>query len=387
MQIVLIDNDQRNNLFPLTEIRAVADIKSGILTNKERWEYVSGVEIAVLTLSYLQELYPVAKEEDVICVDASFIFNEIQIKQILELPIGTAFSYHKKIIAGRLSTLHNIDYNFFQTYTFSEIIEWQNDIVLLDYPWKIFQHSDLLIRNDFNLITSDRISNPINKTNTVINPQHIFVEDGADIQFSSLNATAGPIYIGRNVTIMEGCYLRGPLAIGENSLVKMGAKIYGATSIGNNCVVSGEINNTVMFDYSNKAHDGYLGDSVIGSWCNLGAGTCNSNLKNNAGLIEVNSPSNFNKILVGQKCGVIMGDYTRTAINSSINTGSIFGISCNVFGNGLLPKFLDNFSWGVAEKYQLDKALEHIEAWKKLKQQTIHTSEINIITSLAKNNK
>ncbi|MBS4043483.1 MAG: glucose-1-phosphate thymidylyltransferase [Chitinophagaceae bacterium] len=386
MQIVLIDNDQRNQLFPLNEIRANANITSGILTNKERWEYVSGTEVTIITPAYLQDLYPIHLDEDILCVDASYIFNEFQIKKILELSLGNAFVFNKKIIAGRMLTHSTIHYSFFQSYPFTTLLEWQNDLIHIDYPWKIFQHNDTLIRNDYNLITADRISNSINKTNTVINPQHIFIEDGADIQYSSLNATAGPIYIGRNVTIMEGCYLRGPLSIGENSLVKMGAKIYGATSIGSNCVISGEIKNTVIFDYSNKAHDGYLGDSVIGSWCNLGAGTSNSNLKNNAGVIEILHPSSITKKTVGQKCGVIMGDYTKTAINSSINTGSIFGVCCNIFGAGLLPKYLPNFSWGVVEKYQLEKAFEDIEAWKIFKQETLTTEEKNILTYLAKNN-
>lgn len=386
MQIVLFDNKHRNKLFPLTETRAIADFKTGIFTIKERWEYFSGTEVLILTETYLQDLYNKNISGDILLIDASVIFSEQQAKKILQIPSGYYISYAKGFIAGRFTTKEIFDNESLNNLSFDKMVDWKDEVLRIDYPWQLFQNNDTFIRNDFKLITEGRTSNKIDKSNTVIKPEDIFVEDGTDIKYASLNASTGPIYIGKNVTIMEGCFLRGPLVVGDNSLIKIGAKIYGATTIGSNCVVAGEVKNSIIFNNSNKAHDGYLGDSVIGSWCNLGAGTTNSNLKNNAGEVQVRNQSSKSKITVGQKCGVIMGDYTKTAINSSINTGSVFGMCCNVFGNGLLPKSLSNFSWGLTEKYELDKAIQDINQWKQLKNKKITETEKNIINHLANNN-
>ena len=384
MQIVLFDNKQRKKMYPLTDTRAMADLKTGILTNKERWEYISGTDVFILTEDYLQPLYNNYISGDILLIDASVIFTEEQAKKILQIPSGYYISYAKGFIAGRFSTKEKFDFTSLQNLSFDKMIDWKEDVTRIDYPWQIFQQNDTFIRSDFKLITEGRTSNKNDSSNKTIKPKDIFIEDGCNIQHSFLNASTGPIYIGKNVTIMEGCFLRGPLSIGDNSLIKIGAKIYGATSIGSNCVVSGEIKNVVIFNNSNKAHDGYLGDSVIGEWCNLGAGTSNSNLKNNAGEIQVNSNDSKAKIHVGQKCGVIMGDYTKTAINSSINTGSIYGVCCNVFGNGLLPKAINNFSWGENENYKIEKAIDDINNWKKLKNKELQEAEINVLQHLAK---
>lgn len=386
MQIVLFDNKHRNKLFPLTETRAIADFKTGIFTIKERWEYFSGTEVLILTETYLQDLYNKNISGDILLIDASVIFSEQQAKKILQIPSGYYISYAKDFIAGRFTTKEIFDNESLNNLSFDKMVDWKDEVLRIEYPWQLFQNNDTFIRNDFKLITEGITSNKIDKSNTVIKPEDIFVEDGVDLKYSFLNASTGPIYIGKNVTIMEGCFLRGPLVIGDNSLIKIGAKIYGATTIGSNCVVAGEVKNSIIFNNSNKAHDGYLGDSVIGSWCNLGAGTTNSNLKNNAGEIQVWNQSSKSKVAVGQKCGVIMGDYTKTAINSSINTGSVFGVCCNVFGNGLLSKNLSNFSWGLTEKYELDKAIQDIDQWKQLKNKKITETEKNIINYLANNN-
>ncbi len=386
MQIVLFDNKHRNKLFPLTETRAIADFKTGIFTIKERWEYFSGTEVLILTEPYLQELYNKNISGDILLIDASVVFTEQQAKKILQIPTGYYISYAKGFIAGRFSTNEIFDKESLNNLSFDKMVDWKDEVLSINYPWQLFQNNDSFIRNDFKLITEGRKSNKIDKTNTVINAEQIFIEDGVDVKYSCLNATSGPIYIGKNVTIMEGCFLRGPLVIGNNSLIKIGSKIYGATTIGSNCVISGEIKNSIIFNNSNKAHDGYLGDSVIGSWCNLGAGTSNSNLKNNAGEIQVYNQSSKSKIEVGQKCGLIMGDYSKTAINSSLNTGSVFGVCCNIFGNGLLPKYLSNFSWGITEKYETEKAIEDINHWKQLKNQQITAIEKSIIEFLANNN-
>ena len=217
-----------------------------------------------------------------------------------------------------------------------------------------------MIRFDFKLLTNNRISNNPNDSVNITNAPQIFIEDGAQINFSNLNAATGPIYIGKNAVIMEGCFIRGPFAICEGSVLKMGAKVYGATTIGIYCTAGGEIKNSVMSGCSNKAHDGYLGDSVIGEWCNLGAGTTNSNVKNTGGEIKTWNYYKNDYLPSGNKCGMIMGDYSRTAINTSVNTGTVIGACCNVFGEGLTPKFIPDFSWGLKEqnKLRFSKSLE-----------------------------
>lgn len=382
MHIVLFDNKHRQKLYPLTQTRAVADIRTGILTNKERWEYISGTEVFVLTEDYLQPLYNDYVSGDILLIDASVIFNEEQARKILQIPSSYYVSYSKGFIAGRFTTNEKFDFAALNNLSFDKLINWKEEVTRLDYAWNIFQHNDIFIKNDFALVTEGRKSQPIDASNTVINPDNVFVEDGTSISCSVLNASTGPIYIGKNATIMEGCLIRGSFSLGENSLLKMGTKIYGATTLGPNCVGGGEIKNIVMQANSNKAHDGYLGDSFIGEWCNFGAATSNSNVKNTAGIVNIWNEASKAQIAVGQKCGVIVGDYTKTAINSSINTGSVYGICCNVFGAGLLPKQFNNFSWGTEDKYDLDRAIADIENWKKMKHQTLTEVEINVLKTV-----
>jgi UDP-N-acetylglucosamine diphosphorylase/glucosamine-1-phosphate N-acetyltransferase len=249
------------------------------------------------------------------------------------------------------------------------------------YPWDIFRCNDSAIRIDFELLTKGRVSGPIPPTVQAISPSSIFIEEGARIAYSVLNASTGPIYIGKNAEIMEGTMIRGPFALCEGAVVKMGSKIYGATTVGPFSTVGGEIKNSVIFGYSNKAHDGYLGDSVIGEWCNLGAGTSNSNLKNSAGVLNVWSESDGGFIPAGLKCGLLMGDYSRCAINTSFNTGTVVGVCCNIFGVDLTPKYIPSFSWGQAgtSRYEWDKAVRDIAAWKKLKNKSFTDAEIQTL--------
>ncbi len=251
----------------------------------------------------------------------------------------------------------------------------------IQYPWEVFQYNDWALRKDFEWITAGRISQPISPTNQITAPQNIFIEEGASVECSIINASTGPVYIGKNALVMEGCMIRGPFALCEGAVLKMGAKVYGATTIGPYCSAGGEIKNSVLFANSNKAHDGYLGDSVIGEWCNLGAGTTNSNVKNTASEVTMwnNAAKDFTG--VGIKAGLIMGDYSRAAINTSFNTGTIVGICCNIFGKGVPPKMVNNFTWG-SEKYDFEKALKDIDNWKKLKGQSITEEEKNILQQL-----
>ena len=259
------------------------------------------------------------------------------------------------------------------------------------YPWDIFLYNSEALTEDFLLITAGRRSEPIPASVQAIQPHSIFIEEGARLQHCILNASTGPIYIGRDSEIMEGASIRGPFALCEGAVVKMGARIYGATTIGPYSVAGGEVKNSVLFGYSNKAHDGYLGDSVIGEWCNLGAGTSNSNIKNTASSVKVWHPASETFMDAGLKCGLLMGDYSRCAINSSFNTGTVVGVCCNVVGGGLPPKYIPDFTWGTPPgassergnpervKYAWNKAIRDIGNWKKLKNRSLSDSEILIL--------
>ncbi|MEI9934239.1 MAG: putative sugar nucleotidyl transferase [Ferruginibacter sp.] len=247
----------------------------------------------------------------------------------------------------------------------------------------IVRLNDWALRQDFALITSNRRSHSISSTNKIIAAENIFIEDGAIVEYSIINASAGPVYIGKNAEVMEGSMIRGPFALCEGATVKMGSKIYGATTIGPYSVVGGEIKNSVIFGYSNKAHDGYLGDSVLGEWCNLGAGTSNSNVKNTAGEIRIWSNANKAYEAAGTKFGLMLGDYSRAAINTSFNTGTVVGICSNIFESGFPPKYVPDFSWGK-ERYELEKALQDISNWKKLKKKNLTEEEKEILKNLYK---
>jgi UDP-N-acetylglucosamine diphosphorylase/glucosamine-1-phosphate N-acetyltransferase len=253
----------------------------------------------------------------------------------------------------------------------------------INHPWDIFRLNGAAITEDMQLLTRGRISQPLPASVQAICPENIFIEEGARITHSILNASAGPIYIGRNAEIMEGSLIRGPFALCENSIVKMGSKIYGATTIGPHSIAGGEIKNSVIFGYSNKAHDGYLGDAVIGEWCNLGAGTSNSNLKNTGGGVKVWSEASGEFIGAGIKCGLLMGDYSRCSINTSFTTGTVVGACCNIIAGGLTPKYIPSFSWGQpgtsSSRYTFDKALKDIANWKKFKNQSLNDREIQVL--------
>jgi UDP-N-acetylglucosamine diphosphorylase/glucosamine-1-phosphate N-acetyltransferase len=249
----------------------------------------------------------------------------------------------------------------------------------INFPWNIVQLNAWAIEQDIQWLKKKKKFRQLSSTNKAINSSNIFVEKGAQVEHCILNATDGSIYIAKGAVVMEGCMLRGPLAICEGATIKMGAKIYGATTIGPACVAGGEIKNSVFFGHSNKSHDGYIGDAIVGEWCNMGAGTSCSNIKNTASDIMVWTPKGL--VNAGTKCGVVMGDYSRTAINTSINTGTMVGVSSHVYGNGLTPKYIPSFSWGSegVERYDFEKALVNIANWKALKKQVLSENEKNVL--------
>lgn len=367
MGYVLFDTAERRKLFPLTYTRAVAELRIGILTLKEWWERLLQHEVYINTEEYLQPLYAAVPAGEHIYIDAAVLPTAELVEKIRALQPNEVITCEKGMVA-------------YHTSEGGKKIP-VNGLRKVEYPWHIFQLNDEVLRAQFTLFTKEKFGVQTAESTHVINASEVFIEDGCTIEHAVLNASTGPIYIGKNVTIMEGSFIRGPFAIGEGSVIKMGTKIYGATTAGPHCVLGGEIRSSVLFGYTNKAHDGYLGHSVTGEWCNLGAGTSNSNLKNTAGEICMQDFEKNTNEIVGNKCGVIIGDYTRTAINSSINTGSAFGICCNVFGEYLLPKRLPNFSWGVTERsnYDLQKAFRDIRNWKKLKGRTLSPAEEDMI--------
>jgi UDP-N-acetylglucosamine diphosphorylase / glucose-1-phosphate thymidylyltransferase / UDP-N-acetylgalactosamine diphosphorylase / glucosamine-1-phosphate N-acetyltransferase / galactosamine-1-phosphate N-acetyltransferase len=344
MNILLDDISFTNSLFPFGVVRSIAHIRCGILTIFEKWEYKFRGKVFIASEKLMHDF----DESECIKYPANFI---------------PSFEFLKQLC------LQN------------EKMPFTADCKILKHPWQIFELNNWAIHEDFQMFTPDKISEKISTTNQVICPEKIFVEEGAQIHFSILNAQAGPIYIGKNAQVEEGCLLRGPICIEEGARLKMGTKIYGATTIGPYCLAGGEIKNSILTAFSNKAHDGYLGDSVIGEWCNLGAGTTNSNLKNNASTVKIWSREDNDFVAAGKKCGLLMGDYSRCAINTSFNTGTVVGICCSIFGNSFLPKFIDNFTWGN-EKYIFEKAIEDISNWKKLKGHEITETEIESLKKI-----
>ncbi len=375
---------QPENLHPFTLTRQLQDIRVGILTIREKWERMLGlVSYDKKEDSYKDFDRSISIDEAVedggVCVmiHGNVLPTPALVNAISDLKNGEFLS-----VKGNEGIVFRFTKNEIRekhTIKVKKAITIREEPIMIQYPWNIFQLNDWAIREDFKLLTRKRKSQPFSKTNKVIKPSGVFIEKGVAMEHCILNASTGPIYIGKNAELMEGCTIRGPFALGESSLLKMGTKIYGATTLGPYCVGGGEIKNSLLFGYSNKAHDGYLGDSVIGEWCNLGAGTSNSNLKNNAGEIRVWTPNG--KIDAGKKCGVMMGDYSRTAVNTAINTGTVIGVCCNVFGNGLTPKHIPGFSWGSDgfDHYRFEKALTDIEAWKKLKGCELSNNEKSIL--------
>ncbi|MES2003545.1 MAG: putative sugar nucleotidyl transferase [Bacteroidota bacterium] len=379
MAIVLFDNHNRKGLYPFTLTRAMAAIRYGIFSAKERWEHASGGQVFVFTEAYLRGLYTAIPEGEHIWIDASLVTDPDLLDSILALEPGCCFADEKGLIAGRLA-IAVADFHPANSVSAFQNIRDHSQVKRIKHPWQLMQWNDAQIRADFNMVTKGRKSEPIPSTVNTVQPENIFIEEGATLSFCTLNASTGPIYIGKNAEIMEGTVVRGPFVLGEGAVLKMNSRVYGATTLGPFCMGGGEIKNTVMMAYSNKAHDGYLGDSVVGEWCNFGAGSTNSNVKNTAGDVKIWDMGTEQYTNVGIKCGMIMGDYSRVAINSSINTGSVIGVSANVFGAGLLPTIVPNFSWGVnGTRYELAKAIMAVDNWKRLKGQTISNAETSVL--------
>lgn len=388
--VILFDNEVWDQLLPLTFTRPVGEIRVGILTIKEKWEKWSNVPCSYITQDHLAAKFPLKIEDDNIVINGSLLPTAGICKLIEQLAPNEALLKDEELIAARLNNTQ------FQKLIKDEDIEelagfdiGETPLLKINHLWDIFSINDAAIKEDFTNITKGRTSQPISKTNRVTAPDQIFLEPGAKVEHAILNASKGPIYIGKDAEIMEGCVIRGGLAMANNSVLKMGAKVYGATTLGPYCKAGGEVNNVVFTGYSNKGHDGFLGNAVIGEWCNIGADTNASNLKNNYSEVKLWSyaKEKFEKTGL-QFCGLIMGDHSKCGINTMFNTGTVVGVSANVFGADYPRNFIPSFTWGGGQKYMtytLTKAFETAEAMMKRRQLKLTEADVDIMQFVFKN--
>ncbi len=367
MNYILFDDSSREALLPLTFIRPIADIRIGILTIREKWEQYLREPTSSLTEKYLQAKYPMVKEANNILINGSVCPSPDLVEQVKALKPNETLIHKEYIIAmhiteSQLEKLDAKDSDKAPDPSLSHEIACDLPHVKLCNTWDIFLKTGDELECDFKLITKGRKSAPISKTNNILNPENVFLEEGVSMEFATINASAGPVYIGKNATVMEGSVIRGLFAMGESSQLKIGAKIYGPTTIGPHCKIGGEVHNSVVFGFSNKGHDGYMGNSVIAEWCNLGADTNTSNLKNNYDMVRLWNYADQTFARTGEQfIGLIMGDHSKCGINTMFNTGTVVGVSSNIYGAGFQRNFIPSFSWGSPagmKPYHIKKAIE-----------------------------
>lgn len=361
MNYILFDDSSRINLLPLTFTRPVADIRIGILTIREKWEKFLDDITSSKTEGYLSKKFPLkfALEDENIWINGSFCPNEKLIEEVKNLKRGQALLSENTLIAVNSGNNNMVDFSVMDGFV---VLESFASAMRMENVWDIFSKNEEAIQSDFTLITNGRESQALSATNQVIGKENVFVEEGAKIECAILNASTGPIYIGKDAEVMEGSIVRGPFALCEHSTLKLGAKIYGPTTIGPHSKVGGEVNNSVILGYSNKGHDGFLGNSVLGEWCNIGADSNNSNLKNNYAQVKLWNYEKERFVNTGLTfCGLIMGDHSKCGINTMFNTGTVVGVNANIFGSGFPRNFVPSFSWGGASgftTYKVEDAFE-----------------------------
>ncbi|TXB67613.1 GlmU family protein [Phaeodactylibacter luteus] len=367
VNIILFDNEVRDRLLPLTYTRPVCEIRTGILTIREKWERWLNASVAYITQDYLAERYEISHGAENYIINGSVMPSPQLVRLIQQMDNNEAFLRGEELIVAKLDEeqierlINEDDLTDLKGYDLEG-----TDYLKIDNLWDIYLLNAQAIAADFELLTKGRKSAPLSGTNRVVgDPSLIFLEEGAHVECAVLNTLDGPIYFGKNSLVMEGCMIRGSFALGEEGVLKMGARIYRGTSLGPGCKVGGEVNNVVMQANSNKSHDGYLGNSVIGEWCNLGADTNASNLKNNYEEVRLWSYPEERFVKTGQQfCGLFMGDHSKTGISTMLNTGTVVGVCANVFGEGFPRNFIPSFSWGGKQgfqTYRTNKAFETIE--------------------------
>jgi UDP-N-acetylglucosamine diphosphorylase/glucosamine-1-phosphate N-acetyltransferase len=365
MNIILFDSDARNHLLPLTATRPMGELRVGILTLREKWERRLRSTASYITQEYLQEKYPIHIEDENLIINGGVLPTPALCRRIEALGLNEALLANGELIAARIN-----EAQFESLIGEEEVDELQGQELEANIPliqitslWQLVKLNGQALEEDYSLLTTGRSSKAISDTNRIIGPlENLFLEDGVKMEYCTLNLSAGPIYVGSNTEVMEGSMLRGPISIGSDSIIKMGAKIYGPSTFGPGCRVGGEVTRSIFFANSNKAHDGYLGDSVLGEWCNLGADTNNSNLKNNYSEVKLwdYETERFEK--TGQQfVGMIMGDHSKCAINTMFNTGTVVGVFANIYGSGFARNFIPDFSWGGPDGYRTYKFAEACE--------------------------
>lgn len=386
--LILFDGESRDHLLPLTFTRPVADLRVGILTIKEKWEYSLQLPTSFLTQEYLEPLFPIVYGDDNLLLNGSMLPSPELIDAIHELEMGQAYTLGSELVAVRLDRdavvelVQGDDFGDLEAFELEEIIPLR-----IRRPAHLFGLADQEIRRDFITLTQGRTSQVLSATNTLIgDPNDLFIEEGAEIEAAVLNVKTGPIYIGRDAKIMEGATLRGPIALGQDSVLKMGAKVYGPTSFGPSCKIGGEINNVTFQGNSNKGHDGFLGNAAIGQWCNIGADTNASNLKNDYSEVKVWSYPEGRFAKTGLTFhGLVMADHSKAGINTMFNTGTVVGVSANVFGEGFPRTFIPSFSWGGSggfQTYQLDKAIATAERVMARRDQVLSDPEREMLKAV-----
>jgi len=356
MNFILFDGAYREALLPFTFTRPVADIRIGIMTIREKWEFLLKATTTTVTEEYLTDKWPMVEAEQNIFILGSTVPTKELASLVKGLKIGEAIYSKEELIAFCTKEGEEPE---LEDYT---RIEYKEELIVVRYTWDIFTYNERAIKEDFIVLTEGSKSQLLSQTNTVIGEYPVYLEEGASVECTIFNTTKGPIYIGENATVMEGSIIRGPFALGESSTIKMGAKIYEGTTVGPHSKVGGEVGNSVIFGYSNKGHDGYLGNSVLGEWCNLGADTNTSNLKNNYAEVRLWNYETEGFARTGQQfCGLMMGDHSKSGINTMFNTGTVVGVSANIFGGGFPRNFIPSFSWGGNAgfvTYKTNKAFE-----------------------------
>ncbi|MFD2586926.1 GlmU family protein [Croceitalea marina] len=378
MNFILSDGLNRNALLPFTYTRPVAEIRIGILTIREKWDKWLSTSCSYHTETYLAQKFPMHSKSENTVISASYLPNAKLVELIKNLKNKEAITSDGAIIAY----VTDDPKKEFNPSEYSTKV-FEDEPITVKNTWDIFSKNHKAITADFELLTKGRKSQPIAESNTVINGAQIFLEEGAKVSCSILNAETGPIYVGKNAEIMEGSIVRGALALCDNAVLKMGAKIYGASTFGPYCKVGGEVSNAVLFAYSNKGHEGFLGNSVLGEWCNLGADTNTSNLKNNYAPVRLWSYETEGFAKTGlQFCGLMMGDHSKCGINTMFNTGTVIGVSANIFGSGFPRNFIPSYSWGGASgftEYRTNKAFETATAMMGRRKVEFDTTEKEIL--------
>lgn len=360
--IVFFDDQSWDELRPITLTRPVCEIRTGILTIRQKWMMdLQGQSHAYVTQAYLQPVFPFQAEDENLLVNGSVLPDKDLVTAVDQIPVDTILVHEGKVIAirtrrERAEAAGRGDYSGLKQQ------EYIGSVICLKGLCDIFSLNGEEIRRDFEIITQGRTSQPLSDTCRVVGSHPVFLEEGARAECSIFNTIDGPVYIGKDAEVMEGCLVRGPFSLGEHATLKMGAKIYTGTTIGPHCKVGGEVNNSVFFAYSNKAHDGFIGNSVIGEWVNIGADTNNSNLKNNYAQVKLWNYTKKRFVSTGLTfAGLIMADHSKCGINTMFNTGTVVGVSCNLYGAGFHRNYVPSFTWGSPagySRFDFDKAFE-----------------------------